>query len=126
MPLRHRHRRWIALLALIGLLFQQLAMASYICPLERDHPTAVSSMAKMPPCHAGGATDKARCQQHCFPQPPSPDHPPMPTVPAMLPATTWLQESGNHLLQTRQVNVSRVAAKATPPPLTIQHCTFQI
>jgi hypothetical protein len=127
MPFRRRHHRWIAFLALVGLLFQQLAMASYVCPVESGASTAVMTPAKVPPCHvSGSSTDKARCQQHCFPQPLSPEHPPMPTVPAMLPATTWLPVPDDCLLQTHGMSVSRLVAKATAPPLTIQHCTFQI
>ena len=127
MPLRHRRHRWIALLALFGLLFQQLAMASYVCPQERGAQATLETTAKVPPCHVDVATDKARCQQHCFPQPPSHDLPPMPTVPAMLPATTWLHEPGDRSLgRDGACGASPLAAWPTAPPLTIQYCTFQI
>ena len=50
----------------------------------------------------------------------------MPSVPAaLLPATTWLRgpiaQSDSY-----DVAVCAVEARATAPPLTIQHCTFQI
>jgi hypothetical protein len=125
MQFRPRHRRWIALIALLSLLFQQVAMASYVCPNESGSPGGISTTAKLPPCHAGVATDKARCDQHCSTLPPSSDHPPMPTVPALLPLTVWLQIPQAACMAER-VNSASVDARSTAPPLTIQHCTFQI
>ena len=122
---RHRHRRWIALIALLGLLFQQFAMATYACPLDGVGNGAAAAASQLPPCHAAHAQDKARCQAHCYPQVQSPDHASPLTVPAMLPATTWLRipdaPCRQHHLAERAF-----AARATAPPLTIQHCTFQI
>jgi hypothetical protein len=123
MRLHPRHRRWIALLALLGMLFQQLAMASYICPIESGRSGAAAMTA---PCHACPDVDKARCQQHCFPQPPTGDHPPMPTVPALLPATTWLVQSDRCLSPAYDTRDAHIVARATAPPLTVQHCTFQL
>lgn len=61
-----RRHRWIALIALFGLLFQQAAMAAFVCPLERmSGQGAVADLA--PPCHAPGRTDPARCHEHCSP-----------------------------------------------------------
>ena len=120
-----RHRRWIALIALLGLLFQQFAMAAYACPLERGGANTSEAVSQLPPCHAAHAQDKARCHAHCYPQVQSPDHASPLTVPAMLPATTWLRvpdaPAPRHHLAERAF-----AARATAPPLTIQHCTFQI
>ncbi len=123
---RHRHRRWIALFALLGMLFQQLAMASYACPMESDRFGSAAMVAPAAPCHACADVDKARCQQHCFPQQPTGDHPPMPTVPALLPATTWLVQPDECLGSACGASDSHVAARATAPPLTVQHCTFQL
>lgn len=123
MRFRPRHRRWIALVALLGLLFQQLAMAAYVCPLEAAQREVIA--AKAPPCHAGVAVDQARCQQHCSPQPPSSDHPQMPTVPALAPATVWLGAPAATGLTGRRAHAD-VLARAGAPPLTVQHCTFQI
>lgn len=126
MRLRHHHRRWIALIALLGLLFQQLAMASYVCPMDSGRFGSAAMVAPAAPCHACPDADKARCQQHCFPQPPTGDHPPMPTVPALLPAATWQVQSDEHLGSVYCAGDSHVAARATAPPLTVQHCTFQL
>jgi len=120
--MRPRHRRWIALVALLGLLFQQLAMAAYVCPIEARQASTSAEHAR---CHANVAVDKARCHQHCSPQPPSPDHPPAPTVPALLPATTWPDAAIAAVLD-RGFEDTDVTARAAAPPLTVQHCTFQI
>jgi hypothetical protein len=123
---RHRHRPWIALIALFGLLFQQLAMAAYSCPLERD-ATAAAAAVSNPPCHQANTTDKARCHEHCHPLTSSSDHSSPPTVPpAILPPTTWDRSASWQNAVGWHDIVRDVVARATAPPLNIQHCTFQI
>jgi hypothetical protein len=123
---RRRHRPWIALVALFGLLFQQLALAAFSCPLDRD-ATAAAAAASNPPCHQPNTTDKARCHEHCHPLTSSSDHSSPPTVPAaILPPTTW-DRTASWQVVTRWNDIDReVVARATAPPLNIQHCTFQI
>ena len=125
MKFRHRHRRLIALLALFGLLFQQLAMAAYVCPREQD--AAWAAAAATPPCHESATTDRARCHTHCHPLQAASDHPPLPTVPAaMLAPTTWLRAAAWQPDTTTRRPLCEVTARAAAPPLTVQHCTFQI
>lgn len=129
MPFRRlRHRRWIALIALLGLLFQQLSMAAYVCPIEVKAATLVAaSTDELPPCHQPQTSDKARCHAHCHPVAPSSDHAPTPTVPAaLLPATTWLRSAAWQPDACDLAFTREVTARAAAPPLTIQHCTFQI
>jgi hypothetical protein len=127
MKLRQRHRRWIALVALLGMLFQQIAMAAYVCPAEMGGVAGGTvSDFQAPPCHSPATLDKSRCHQHCHPLVQTSDHESAPTVAAaLLPPTTWLR------------HCVRVAGRLAPsahahdarnngPPLTIQHCTFQI
>jgi len=126
MPLRRRHRRWIALIALLGLLFQQFAMNAYACPLDGSGSAAIAAAAQLPPCHSPSSPDRARCHEHCHPLAQSADHAPLPSVPAaILPATTWVREP---IAQSIPYDFAAYAieARATAPPLTIQHCTFQI
>ena len=126
MQLRHRRYRWLALVAIFGLLFQQLAMAAYVCPLERD-ATAGMDAAANPPCHQAGTTDKARCHQHCHPQTTSPDHsPPLTVPPAILPPTTWQRAMARQDQGDRVAFHREITAWATAPPITVRHCTFQI
>lgn len=122
---RHHRRRLIALLALFGLLFQQFAMATYVCPIERSDVQAAS--AEQAPCHHSGAPDRVRCHTHCHPQAASSDHAASPTVPAaLLPPTTWLRVAA-WLPEISRSELSRdVPARAPTPPISIQHCTFQI
>lgn len=127
MPFRRRHRHWIALLALIGLLFQQLAMASYACPIDNGDTTAAVA-SQMPPCNSPGTADKSRCHQHCHPLAQTSDHASAPTVPpALLPPTTWLRAPVVDATALRAESATcDIDARGNSPPLTIQHCTFQI
>jgi hypothetical protein len=123
---RHRHRRWIAFIALLGLLFQQLAMAAYVCPADMQTVTAAAA-AKMAPCDQPNAPDPARCHQHCHPLMQSTDHGSAPTVTAaLLPPTTWLRTASRVQQRWLDGPTCSVVARAAAPPLTIQHCTFQI
>jgi hypothetical protein len=123
---RRRHRRWIALIALAALLFQQLAMAAYVCPIDQKSSTSATA-SDLPPCHSQGAKDAVRCHEHCYPQPPSSDHAPTPTVPAaVLPATTWWRAAAWQPVAIGTDVPRDILARATDPPLTVQHCTFQI
>ena len=124
---RHRTRRWIALIALLGLLFQQFAMATYSCPLERDDAANAAAMAQTPPCRSPDMNDKARCEQHCHPLAQTTDHATPPTVPAaLLPATTWLRDAGTTRIDLAEFIECAIDARATAPPLTVRYCTFQI
>ena len=83
-----RTRLRIALLALCALLFQQLALAAYACPLPSSATpmTAAAAMAAMPGC-AGmpqmGAHSTQLCTQHCAQQTPAPQDARSPTVPVL-------------------------------------------
>jgi hypothetical protein len=126
---RQRLRRRIALLALLGLLFQQVAMATYICPIEIPATAmAAATAADMPNCPLADTKDQARCAQHCHPiLTPSAADSAAATVPlALLPVTTWLR--GFEAMHVRGVESSLrgIDARSPAPPLTIQYCTFQI
>ena len=81
--LSRRTRLRIALLALCALLFQQLALAAYACPLPSS-AAPLTAMAAMPGC-AGmpqmGAHSTQLCTQHCAQQTPAPQDARSPTVP---------------------------------------------
>ena len=118
----HRRHRWLALLAIFCLLFQQLAMASYLCP-QPAPPVADSDL----PCHAPEPPDDpVRCAQHCSPVTPSADHAAAPTVPMLLPLRSWplLLEPLVQAISERPHG--EVLARATAPPLNIRDCSWQI
>lgn len=123
---RCRIRRRIALVVLLGLLFQQWAMATYVCPLERGDVARMATTSTVPPCHSQSTADKARCHQHCHPPAQSSDHASAPVPPALLPGTTWPHEPGIAGIGLRAIIGYDIDARATAPPLTILHCTFQI
>ena len=123
MPLRRR-QRLLCLLALLGLLFQQVALAAYVCPHEQRDSAA---MAQMPGCGATSQNDRARCEAHCHPLASSTDHAPPPSVPAaLLPPTTWSRSAARIPAAIASVQRCEVSARATAPPATIRLCTFQI
>ncbi|MDZ4811417.1 MAG: hypothetical protein SGI99_02225 [Pseudomonadota bacterium] len=126
---RRRHLRWIALVALFGLLFQQVAMATYLCPIEQSGQSLQmqTSTIEHAPCHEEDSTDQARCEQHCHPFVTSADHATPLTVPAALPSEPWtLAQSRRQVASKNERLRSPISAHAAAPPLTIRHCTFQI
>jgi hypothetical protein len=124
---RQAFRRRIALIALLGLLFQQWAMASYVCPLERGDVVGVATASVVPPCHSPTITDKTRCHQHCHPPAQTSDHASTPNFPpALPPATSWLRQFAAVASDVPNPVVCDIDVRATAPPLTIQYCTFQI
>lgn len=67
MPRRARHRIHMAILVIACLLFQQVAVAAYLCPVEQGAavPAAVEPCADMA---MDAATDvPALCVKHCDP-----------------------------------------------------------
>lgn len=56
------HRLFTTLAVVVSLLFAQLALAQYICPVA-DQPIALEA----PPCHDGGQqqSQSALCHHHC-------------------------------------------------------------
>jgi hypothetical protein len=117
---------------LFGLLFQQVAMATYVCPIEQSGRTVAEAKATVEhaPCHPQNdtnATDQARCEQHCHPVTASVDHVAPLTVPAALLTEAWAMPRLRHELASELADSrTRIEPRSTAPPLTIQHCTFQI
>lgn len=127
MTRRLRRRRWIALVALLALLFQQLAMAAYVCPGVPERAMDAVA-ASLPPCHQRPeAADATRCFNHCHPQPTTSDHPPAPTVPdALVPPTTWLRAVARQGVERPDCAAAEITARAAAPPLNVRYCSFQI
>ena len=85
-----RRRLQLGLLALVALLFQQTALAAYVCPMWVAMPTAAramsSPMATMPHCtgeRAGAAGMRLMCTQHCTQQAPAPQDARVSPLPAL-------------------------------------------
>ena len=127
---RRRHRRWIVLVALFSLLFQQFALARHLCAFEMAMPVQHEAVAdEHACCHptASIATDETLlCAQHCSAVTPAPDHPPAPGVPVLLPLTTWILPLAARLDVPCGHDQLELRARATAPPLNIRDCSFQI
>ncbi|MBX3688920.1 hypothetical protein [Dokdonella sp.] len=127
---RRRHRRWIVLVALFSLLFQQFALARHLCAFEMAVPVQHEALAdEHACCHptASIATDETLlCAQHCSAVTPAPDHPPAPGVPVLLPPTSWILPLAARLDVPCGHDQLELRARATAPPLNIRDCSFQI
>lgn len=130
MSFRRRHYRLrIALLALCGLLFQQFAMAAYVCDLDAAaNQTATVETDPVPPCHQEPQDrDKARCHAHCHPAVASPDASPQLTVPpSPILASAPIEWVTQVALPIAAGPMPLLRACETSPPLSIAYCSFQI
>ena len=118
--LTRRRRRIVALLALLALLFQQVAMAAYACPMEETSAPAASA-----PCHAPRSADAARCHEHCHPLTAASDHAPAPLATSALPSSPdWDRVLA--LVPDRALAAPRIFARGADPPLDVRFCSFQI
>jgi len=123
-PLRSRRdRRRVVLLCVIALLFAQLSIAAYACPMESVAATAMPSGCDVPDVPRD-AEVPALCAAHCQDDAWSADPAKAPGVPALGPAPAPLP-------------VFRLDAGARradpmhpehvhPPPLTILYLSLQI
>lgn len=126
MTRRARHRLRIALLVIVCLLFQQAALATYLCPMEQ---MPAETMAMIEHCAEMGMAQKqdspALCQKHC-----SPDHataadavklavPPLALQPLIL-APIYVQSISHVAIQT-DVPIAR-----SDPPPRLRFCSLLI
>lgn len=126
MRLRVRHRLRLALVVIVCLLFQQLALAAYACPLERM-PSEMAAMAEH--CAEMGmqqAEDNpALCTKHCAPDLSTPADQAKLSVPALaLPPLEFAPA-----LVTPAIHVAMQAdapiARSDPPP-RLRFCSLLI
>lgn len=126
MTRRARQRLRIALLVIVCLLSQQVALAAYLCPLEQM-PAKTTAMAK--PCAEMGMAPQqdnpVLCQKHC-----SPDYtvttdaaklsvPPL-ALPPLILAPAFLQ-SASHVAIQADVPIAR-----SDPPPRLRFCSLLI
>jgi hypothetical protein len=121
-----------AVLAVISLLFTQLALASYACPevaREQVAMTAVdSAMLAMDNCTGMDMEQPSLCDALLHPHHQSLDKPSTPQVPPFLAIGPGLVihavdiSAPAALLAPNRV----LLARSTAPPLAIRHCCFRI
>lgn len=127
MRLSRRHRRWIALIALLGLLFQHAAMASYICP--QDVQAQMTASASIPPCHdeMPEAEDRLRCEAHCHPVLSTFDPPQtVSAAPAAILPSPAVDFAEPRLVQCLTVVATPLAFDACAPPIRTRFCSLLI
>lgn len=122
-----------ALLALFGMLFMQLAVASYVCPIPASTmapsiQNAESAAHAMPGCVEMDTAPPALCHAHDQAGKQSLDRPDLPQVPPFV--TIGLALTVVPLMPIMPesiVGASDVAdIRANAPPLTIRNCCFLI
>lgn len=133
MKLNRKHRLLTALVALVGVLFMQLAVAAYACPgfASSNESTAMtadaSSMQSMPGCDQRDPVNPALCHAHCQEGKLSLDKPQAPVVsPAALIVSAILIPVEPHLPAQSGALPDLFLSRGTSPPIAIWHCCFRI
>lgn len=128
MTRRARHRLRIAVLVILSLLFQQAALAAYLCPIEQ-RPAERAAMTE--PCAEMGMAQQMDqdnpllCQKHC-----KPDYtvttdtvklsvPPL-ALPPLIPASAFVQPI-SHVATQADVPIAR-----SDPPPRLRFCSLLI
>ncbi|MES2535575.1 MAG: hypothetical protein V4632_06845 [Pseudomonadota bacterium] len=125
-----RSRLIAALLALVSMLFMQLALAGYVCPGATTGPGVESAvMSDMPDCQSMDMEQPSLCQAYGQAGNQSLDKPNLPQVQPFIPAALTLVLLAVKLTADISATVQPDAfllTRATAPPLAIQHCCFRI
>ncbi len=132
MRLRRFPRYFVAIVALISILFMQSAVASYVCPGEAkplaSAMVSVTMVETMEDCAGMDMEQPSLC--HAYSQNADhsldkPDTPPvLPFVPATLVTSVSVLDHGD--LPGSMYARRPVLARATAPPISIRHCCFRI
>lgn len=114
-------------LVVLSLLFSQLALAAYTCPMGMTQPQAAMEMEPGQPCEGMG-TDSSQpvlCHQHCVNAPQSPDTIKVPTVglPAVVQILVVPLATDAAALDAR---VHAVRVEGQPPPEPIFLSTLRL
>lgn len=136
MKLSRRSRFVATLLALISVLFTQLAVAGYVCP-RMEIGEAIESIAAPAVAidhHAAGGCDgiavekPVLCQHHSQVSKQSLDKPELPHVSPFMP--TMLVQAVSHAESSYQFvpapAENHFLTRTTAPPLSIRNCCFRI
>jgi len=126
MRLRARHRLRIALVVILCLLFQQLALAAYACPMEQMPPRIEAMAADCAEMGIPQAEDNpALCAKHCSPDLSTPADQAKLSVPAlMLPPLAFapvLATPVTHAAVQAEIPIAR-----SDPPPRLRFCSLLI
>lgn len=134
MKLPRKYRTLTALVALVGMLFMQLAVASYSCPGaqaghgEQVGVTTHAPMPSMPGCHEPDPGNPALCQAHCQDAKTCLDKPQVSPVAhavaivssILTPLDPWMPMALPALASDATLQ------RTTAPPISIRHCCLRI
>jgi hypothetical protein len=131
MKLSHPTRAIAAIIMLFSLLFAQLAVSAYACPvLDKPETVETVSMAGMPGCTDMNMdkSSPALCAAHCDTGHQSADTSGTPAVQPFVPCSLEvvlprIERSPPSLASSLE---SVPLTRATAPPLAIRHCCFRI
>lgn len=136
MRLTRRNRTLTALLALISLLFMQLAVAAHACQVAQPVVMQAAlhvAAADMPGCammDSGKSDGQAAslCHEHCAPAGQSLDRTPAPDVtpffPLLLPQC--VERIADSALPSPPHHTDAAPAERGAPSLAVRHCCFRI
>jgi hypothetical protein len=134
MRLSRQPRLIAALVALISMLFMQLAVAAYACPSQQmGHVAESVSMPaqahdEMPGCEGADINASALCHAHCQPDTQSLDKPQSPDVSPFL-ALALVSTVIDTAFSYPPVSThrdDRLLRRVISPPLSIRNCCFRI
>lgn len=114
-----------AIVMFFSLLFAQLAVAAYACPVQERAPTMAASACADMNMDMGSP---ALCAAHCEPGQQSADISVAPAVQAFVPCSleVVLVPIERATLAPGSSHVAPLLTHATSPPLAIRHCCFRI
>lgn len=129
-----RHPRQIrllsAIIALISLLFMQLAVAAYACPNLMPAPTTPmldQSGQPMVNCPEADRQSPTLCHEHAHKQTPSLDKPDAPSVmPFVATGIALPLFWPDHGAERPNPPLVFLHASGTSPPIAIRHCCFRL
>ena len=125
MKLRRSHRVFAALLALASLLFMQLAVAAYACPMQTPVKPVAMDMAD---CHGMESMNPNLCQAHSEAGNQSLDKAPTPAVQPFIATAVLAEVAGLDRLMPPSTGVvpTSILSSGVSPPISILHCCFRI
>ena len=131
MTLRRKNRLISVLLALISMLFMQLAVAGYVCPgtsTSIQNKTTSNVVSPMINCDQMDMEQPGLCYAYSQDGKQSLDRPELPHAQPFVPVvfTAIVFAPGVATLALRPWPAATYLAHATAPPLAIQHCCFRI
>lgn len=129
MRLLRARKMVVAAITLFSMLFMQLAVASYICPMETiEYAQHSVSAPDTTACHDMDPVDPILCHLYQQSDNQSSAQVPVPPLLAFVPVGFGLPLSPHELTVPSSIQTPEPAflASATAPPVSIRYCCFRI